>query len=182
MSGATKSDTEEILDDGRDGYEGGARGTHIVGVEVREVRTGPKARAIRLRVTMERQVIQGTYLTTSGHRARGSITLRPVQVRYDATITAPAVARFRHRVRTRARRWGLRSLRTYAIRAAAEELTSHRAPVCRYTVAALLATVDLTTTPRYVRMVLSQGGWRRLRWYEYPRHAIHHGISCWIRD
>ena len=145
---------------------GGQHGARLVNQTVRylEPQRGTKARmrqheCIRMRLTYERQVVMGQYITAQGHRERHSVRERILTVHWDAVICENAIRAVRRRVAQRLRPGRRRGLKTFAIVAVAEALHEHKAPVNHYTASALLGVFGMTCSRVWFNRNLRAAGW-----------------------
>jgi hypothetical protein len=134
-----------------------------------------------MRLTFERQIESGKYLTTTGLRQKSSVRRRVATLRWDATIPAPAIKAFRRSFTSKNRRGRRVGMKRHLVLKAAELLAANRAPVNKHTIGALMALVDMTAADFYIRDNLQKAGWRRLWSHEYPDDAPGYGIANWLR-
>lgn len=203
MSDLTHSEPEAL-----NASVGGIVATRIANVQVVHVkrpgrrRGGVSHEALRFRLTLERTVIEGRYLTL-WHRAPGSVEPRVHAVHWQAVVPMPALQEVRRywAVQNRTGRRKGRAARTLV--RAAGALHQWRAPVNRYTLGAVmgLLTIDRTVyvqhgrgqkrkrevrhepvrlSHRWIQATLQRSGWRTLRPFEYPRDAPGYAIANWV--
>jgi len=161
------------------------KGVEVVHVaSVRPSRTRRRTwEHLRIRLTFQRSVVMGRYISVIGHREPGSIAERNLEVHWDAVICHDALVRFRRRVAAKRKQpWpARRTFKRHVVVVAAEALAGGRAPVNAYTVAALLATEELTVSRWYLNLTLKGAGWRPLGAWEYPKAAIGYPIHNWVQ-
>jgi len=202
------SDTASSELDSENVSVGGIVATRIANVQVVHVkrpgrrRGGVSHEALRFRLTLERWVIEGEYLTL-WHRVPGSVTPRKREVHWQAVVPMPALQAVR-KYWARQNRTGRRKGRVArTLVRAALELHEWRAPVNRYTLSAAkgLLTVKRTVwvqhgrgkkrqkverhepvqlSHRWIQATLKGAGWRTLRPYEYPKEAPGYAIANWV--
>lgn len=187
---------------------GGIVATRIARVQVVHVRRPGRRRggvsheALRFRLTLERTVIEGRYLTM-WHRAPGSVEPRKHEVHWQAVVPMPALQEVRQywaRQNRTGRRKG-RAARTLVH--AASALHEWRAPVNRYTLGAVMSLLTINRvvyvqqgrgrkrqrevrrepvrlSHRWIQSTLKRSGWRTLRPFEYPKDAPGYAIANWV--
>ena len=165
---------------------GGQHGARLVSQTVRylEPKRATKARrrqpeCIRMRLTYERQLIEGHYITAQGHRERDSVRFRVRVDHWDAVVCEDAIRAARRRVAQRLRPGHRMRLKTFAVVAVAEALAQHRAPVNHHTASAVLTLFDLSCSRVWFNRTLRAAGWAPIQYFEMPKGAPAFNLVNW---
>ena len=147
--------------------------------------TGSRPRTwehIRLRMTFQRKVMMGRYISVTGHRSPGSIQERTIIRYWDAVICHSALVRFRRRMAGKKRQpWDKRrDIKRWAVVVAAECLAEGYAPVNAHTIEALLGIEGMAVSRWYLNRSLSDAGWRHISGYETPKGAPGFPLTNWV--
>jgi len=174
---------------GPPGNAGGQCGLSLVSqvVQYSEPRRGSAARVrqsecIRMRLTYERQVIMGRYLTAQGHRERGSVRERTLTVHWDAVICEAAIQHVRRRFAQWKRPGQRRGMKGRLIPVVAEALRQNHAPVNHYTAKAILGVFGVTCSRVWFNRALRAAGWVPIQPWEMPKGTPGYQITNWQRD
>jgi len=152
---------------GPPGNAGGQCGLSLVSqvVQYSEPRRGSAARVrqsecIRMRLTYERQVIMGRYLTAQGHRERGSVRERTLTVHWDAVICEAAIQHVRRRFAQWKRPGQRRGMKGRLI----------------------LGVFGVTCSRVWFNRALRAAGWVPIQPWEMPKGTPGYQITNWQRD
>ena len=168
---------------------GGQHGARLVSQTVRylEPQRATKDRSrqpecIRMRLTFERQLIEGHYITAQGHRERHSVRNRLRVDHWDAVVCEDAIRAVRRRIAQRLRPGRRMRLKTHAVVAVAEALTQHRAPVNHHTASAVLEVFGLSCSRVWFNRTLRAAGWVPIQGCEMPKAAPRFNLVNWQFD
>ena len=168
---------------------GGQHGARLVSQVVRysPPKRGTKDRmrqheCIRMRLTYERQLVEGRYITAQGHRERHSVRERVRVDHWDAVVCEDAIRAVRRRIAQRLRPGRRMGLKTHAVVAVAESLTQHRAPVNHHTASAVLSVFGLSCSRVWFNRTLRAAGWVPIQSFEMPKDAPAFNLVNWQFD
>lgn len=135
-----------------------------------------------MRITFERQVVTGHYVTTKARQRKYVLMDITIRDNWNATVCENAIQQVRERIVERLQPGRRRGHKTFAIVAVAEALRQNRAPVNHHTVSALLDVFGLSCSRVWLNKTLRAAGWVPIQGWEMPEDAPGFKMTNWQPD